>query len=127
MPAPTSANPAAGTTYAPGSIVAPVAPGAGSLLPSGTSDRYRIPVPPTSNNSFERLKIENVPPVNGPSLGPGPTGRPEIDAHTTSRPVQQATYFQLLAPPPASIPARTIAAPAAVPAADDDGWRHVEP
>ncbi len=116
-------------TFAPGSGGAPVAPG-GSFVPSGTSERYRLPVPPTGDHSFDRLKIENVPPMNGPSLMPAPASRPEIDAHTTSRPVQQATYFQLLAPPPASIPARTVSAPVATPsasAADDDGWRHVEP
>ena len=37
--------------------------------------------------------------------------RPENENRTTSRPVLQATYFQLLQSPPASVPAQMISAP----------------
>jgi hypothetical protein len=66
-------------------------------------------------------------PNNGPQLSPPPVPHPTNDNLTTSRPVWQATYFQLLPSPPAKTPAQTISAPAtARPIVDDGGWRHAD-
>ena len=100
-------------TFAPGPNGAPIAPGASGsgTSPSGTS--YRIPTSNEANRAVEPLRIQNIPPVNnGPQLSPPPEPRPENENRTTSRPVLQAMYFQLLPSPPASVPAQTVSASA---------------
>ena len=92
--------------------------------PSGTS--YRIPTTGEGSRNTDplRIQIQNIPPVNnGPQLSPTPNVRPQNEDPTTfnergnnenrtaSRPVLQATYFQLLQSPPASVPAQMISVP----------------
>jgi len=116
-------------TYGPGAASAPISPSAPSAGGSPSGTNYR---PPTSNEgsrSVEPLKIQNIPPVpNGPQLNPTPKLRPEIENRTTSRPILQATYFQLLQSPPASVPARIIAMPVqtATQPAYGSGWQQTE-
>ncbi len=115
-------------TYAPNTPAPPIspsAPGAGAS-PSGTS--YRVPASSEDNHTAEPPKIQGIPPLpsspSGPRLAPPPLPRPENEK-TTSRPVQQAMYFQLLPSPPASVPAQLISAPVpAAPEQVDIGWRH---
>ena len=75
------------------------------------------------------LKIQGVPPLpsspGGPQLDPPPSPRPE--EKTTSRPVLQAMYFQLLPSPPASVPAQLISTPVrTAPQEVEIGWRHAD-
>jgi hypothetical protein len=112
-------------TFVPGATTVPIAPSASGSGASGTS--YR---PPTTldggNGGTEPVQIQNIPPVpSGPQLGPTPSTRPENE-RTTSRPVLQASYFQLLPSSPPSVPAQAISAPVHTPRVMDGGWQHVD-
>ena len=123
-PGPSSGPPRTFAPGAPGAPAAPSAPGGGS---SGAF--YRVPNSNEASRSVEPLRIQNIPPVNnGPQLSPTPSAHPENENRTTSRPVLQATYFQLLQSPPAAVPAQTISAPGptARPPVDDSGWEHAD-
>jgi hypothetical protein len=115
----------------PNSGPAPVAPGAAPAGNGGTSDNRSIHMPSATEagRTIEQPQVQGVPPVfNGPSLTPTPAPRPEGTDRVTSRPVIRASYFQLLPPPPATVPAQTVSRPSAssnLPA-DDGGWVHVE-
>jgi hypothetical protein len=143
--APTAPVEAPAKTYAPGAGTAPVAPGAPGTNgnPSTDNRSLRAPTATEAGRTVDPPHVQGVPPViNGPSLmTPTPAPRPEGSDRVTSNPVIHASYFQLLAPPPASVPAQTVStrtkttsAPAATtqfPAAndlpaDDAGWVHVE-
>ena len=74
--------------------------------------------------------MEGVPPVsNGPQLTPTLAPRPEGSDRVTSQPFSHPSYFQLLASPPAIVPARTasLSSDSASLPADDGGWVHVGP
>jgi hypothetical protein len=132
-------------TYAPNSGMAPVAPGAPAPTNNNSTDNRSLRVPTTTEagRSIEAPRVQGVPPVvEGPKLmAPTPAPRPEGNDRVTSNPVMHASYFQLLAPPPATVPVQTVSssaqkatAPAAlapIPAAtdlpaDDAGWEHVD-
>jgi hypothetical protein len=69
---------------------------------------------------LQRPTILGVPAVEkGPRLDA--PARPESENRTTSRPVRQANYFQLLPSPPKTAPVRTIGT--VHEAIDDGGWR----
>ncbi|MEI8374224.1 MAG: hypothetical protein WCJ35_15485 [Planctomycetota bacterium] len=115
-------------TYGPGATSAPISPSApGAGTSSGTF--YRGPVSNEGSSGVEPLRIQNIPPIsNGPQLSPSPNARPEKENRTTSRHVLQATYFQLLQSPPASVPAQMIATPVRTTPqpVDDSGWQHAD-
>jgi hypothetical protein len=123
-------------TYGPGASEAPISPSAPSHIPSppsggGASSGSSYYSPAASGTgSVAAPRIQGIPPVinNGPRLAPPPVPRPNGDNLTTSRPVQQATYFQLLQSSPQTVPAQTIAAPVnSRPMPADDGiWRHAD-
>jgi hypothetical protein len=119
-------SPEPARTYVPGAGGAPISPSA----PGGSSGTfYRLPPSNEASRTVEPLRIQNIPPVNnGPQLSPTPNAHPESENRTTARPVLQATYFQLLQSPPASVPAQTISVPrrTAPQAVDDSGWQHAD-
>ncbi len=113
-------------TYVPGANGAPVAPGALGAptgIPSHSGASYAVP-PTTETNRAEPPRIDNVPSLpKPPEAGPAPAFQGENHNLTTARPVQQATYFQLLPSPPSVVPARLISAPVkAAPPIVDSGW-----
>jgi hypothetical protein len=121
------ASPESAKTYTSGATGAPIAPGAGT----GTSgSNYRGSSTSDGSPRVEPPRIDGIPPVpnSGPQLGPTSGPRTDRENHTTSRPVQQAMYFQLLKSPPASVPAQLISAPApkASQRVDDSGWQHAQ-
>jgi hypothetical protein len=128
----TSEGPA--KTYVPDVKNPPISPTAPINSGSSTGTSYRAPATAEGNHNVESPKIQGVPaiPDNGPQLGPQlsppPVPRPTNENLTTSRPVLQATYFQLLPSPPAKTPAQTISAPVTAKPmpVDDGGWRHAE-
>jgi hypothetical protein len=139
-PAPTLGAPAAAPnsgeiprTYPPGTVSPPIAPGApAAAAPNGNSADVRGYRPPTANDASHTIevpRIQGVPPLaNGPQLGPSPAPRPEGADRLTARPVPRSGYFQLLPPPPATVPVQTVGLPIAAKnlPADDAGWVHVE-
>jgi hypothetical protein len=135
--APTAPVEAPAKTYAPGSGTAPIAPGAPAANGNSTdSHSFRVPSATEAGRTVDPPHVQGVPPVvNGPSLTPTPAPRPEGSDRVTSNSVMRASYFQLLAPPPATVPVQTVSAPIqSVPEpaasselpADDAGWVHVE-
>jgi hypothetical protein len=115
-------------TYAPGGGPAPVAPSAPAAAPSTDNRSIRMPSATEAGRTVDPPHVQGVPPVvNGPSLSPTPAPRPEGTDRVTSRGVIRASYFQLLAPPPATVPVQTVSQPSATNLpADDGGWVHVE-
>ncbi len=118
-------------TYAPNSGTPPIAPGARAGANGNSTDgrSFRLPAATEAGRAVDPPHVQGVPPVvNGPSLTPTPAPRPEGTDRVTSNPVIRASYFQLLPPPPASVPVQAVSAPSApsnLPA-DDAGWVHVE-
>jgi hypothetical protein len=119
-------------TYAPNSGTPPIAPDTPAATNGNSTDSrsFRLPAATEAGRTVDPPRVQGVPPVvNGPSLTtPAPAPRPEGNDRVTSLPVIRASYFQLLAPPPANVPAQTVSAPAAssnLPA-DDAGWVHAE-
>ena len=130
--APTAPIEAPAKTYAPNSGEAPVAPGAPAAANGSSTDNrsFRLPAATEAGRTIDPPHVQGVPPVvEGPKLmAPTPAPLPEGSDRVTSLPVIRASYFQLLAPPPATVPAQTVSAPSAssnLPA-DDAGWVHVE-
>ena len=116
-------------TYGPGATGAPISPSAPSGGASPTGTFYRVPTSNEGSRDVEPLRIQNIPPIsNGPQLLPTPNARPENENRTTSRPVLQATYFQLLQSPPVSVPAQMIATPMRTTPqpVNDSGWQHTD-
>ena len=113
-----------------GGAMGPIAPGTPTPgTPTGTN--YRPPLAPESSPPAEspQIRIPEPPSNSGPQLTPTPAPHPTNENLTTARPVYQASYFQLLPSPPASVPAQMISAPgrALPPPADDGGWEHAGP
>ena len=127
VPATSGSSPERARTYGPGAPAAPISPSApAGPLPSGTS--YRVPTTSETIRTVEPPRIQDVPPIPGPQPSPTPNPPPENQNRVTSRPVLQATYFQLLQSPPASVPAQTISAPSRTPPqpVEDSGWQHAD-
>lgn len=150
MSAPPATTTAPGTglpsTYvpsAPGDAPAPVAPGATipsppiNVAPPSTNPAPTAPVNPmnTGNpalrSSREPLQlpvIQGVPPIApAPGLSAPPAVKREATDKTASRPVHQATYFQLIQSPPATIPVHYAGASQSgsldVEVLDASGWQ----
>jgi hypothetical protein len=133
---PSTFVPGSSLTTQPKPAVTVPPPSTNNALPAPalpTVDRYP-PVKPGDTPVLQRPTIEGVPPVNGgPRLNSTPAVKPETQDRMTSRPVYQATYFQLIPSPPNPTPVRNAATVEAVPAAaapaivnpavDDGGWR----
>jgi hypothetical protein len=116
-------------TYEPGAKGAPISPTAPGT--SSSSSFYQIPAKSEGSRTVEPPRIQGVDPLpnSGPQLSPAPAPRPVNQNLTTSRPIQQATYFQLLPSSPPKAPVQTISAhsaPTPTPVApfpvDDGGW-----
>jgi hypothetical protein len=125
-PAVAPTTPEVPKTYVP-NATGPVSPSAPAGTPT-TGTYYHGPESGESTHAVEPPRIQNVPPLHdGPQLDPTPNAHPDNEK-TTSRPVLQAMYFQLLPSPPAAVPAQTISLPAqtAPQPVDDGGWHHAE-
>jgi hypothetical protein len=129
--APLGAPPEVPKTYAapaPGAPAAPISPSAPAAGGSSSGTMYRLPAPSDGNQAVEPPTIQGVPPLPSPPSGPQLTPSPRPDNEkTTARPVLQATYFQLLPSPPATVPAQLISAPErAAPQHVEIDWHHAD-
>ncbi len=68
-------------TYVPGATEAPISPSA-PASPSSSGTSYRGSIPSEAIRTVEPPRIEDIPPIPGPQLGPTPNPRPENENRT---------------------------------------------